>query len=192
MVSFSQAASKNQGKFTTSKIQWLFVGALLIVIVFFDLMVQAPLAGLIFSFLALLWLVAMLMAALIMRKKILTILLKNKGIIILLMSYFLSVACGLLISHLVMHQAQALRSKIHAADSYAGLKSTAIQQGIYYNFCASRMTGQCGFGGYRINLIALEKNNGNDNAVLVVDQFFTERVSISISTGEVLQKRSFD
>lgn len=174
----------------SSKLAWLSAALLVLFAVGCDLLLQAPLAGLIASVLALLWTAAALVTGLVKRQGISLTLSKHKVSAILIGTYFASVACGLLVSRLVLNEAQALRLEIqHRAKS----GENNDKQEVYASFCAARLNGRCGWMNYRIIYSPETMPTGaKEPGTLVVFQFFTERVSIAMDTGEIVERRSVD
>ena len=183
-------AAERQG----SKVLPYLAALLVLVAARFDLLLQAPLAGLAVSMLALLWAVVTLVVGVVKQQSTLATLARHKAAVLLVGTYFASVGCGELISHLVLNEAQALR--IHLLQSGKAEKAVAsnqAQQAAYASFCASRFNGRCGWLNYHIYFYPESMPSGaTQPGTLVAHQFFTERVSIALVTGEVLERRSVD
>ena len=173
----------------------LFLGALVVLAaVGYDLLLQAPLAGLAVSVLALLWTVVALVVGLVKRQGSLATLAMHKASALLVGTYFVSVGSGLLISQLVMNEAKVLRQHLlQSMTDSGGAASSHGQQAAYASFCASRINRRCGWMNYRIDFSPDSMPSGAAQpGTLVAHQFFTERVSIALGTGEVLERRSVD
>ncbi|WP_156371920.1 hypothetical protein [Acidovorax sp. Leaf78] len=173
---------------------WLPAGCLLAAAVWVDLILQAPLAGLAVSFLALLWTAAAVVSGLLKRHSVFATLRSHQVSVSLIGTYFASVACGLIVSHLVFSQAQGLREQIRQSRKSGTDVDTAALQNVYDSFCTSRWNGRCGWMNYRIlyNTDGASDQRPGASGVLVVFQFFTERVAISVETGQVVERRSVD
>jgi hypothetical protein len=184
------AVTRDEKGHRGSKVVWLLAVLLVLFAVGFDLLLQAPLAGLVVSVLALPWTAMALVTGLVKRQGISPTLRKHTVSAILIGTYFASVACGLLISRLVLNEAQALRLDIqHRAKS----GENNDKQEVYAAFCAARLNGRCGWMNYRIIYSPETMPTGaNAPGTLVVFQFFTERASIAIETGAVVERRSVD
>lgn len=155
----------------------------------FDLVLQAPLAGLSVTVLALMWLVLALAKSLVNRKSATTRLSKLVVPAVLFATYFASVGCGLLVSHLVYNEAQGLR--LHLLQS--GAITESARQSAYASFCTSRANGRCGWLNYRIDYFPdSHPQDAVEPGTVVVHQFFSERVSIAIGSGETLERRVVD
>jgi len=176
------------------RVFWLLAGCLLAVAVWFDLILQAPLAGLAVSLLALLWTAAAVVSGLLKRQRFFATLRRHKVSASLIGTYFASVACGLIVSQLVFSQAQGLREQIRQSGKSGTALDTAAPQNVYDSFCASRWNGRCGWMNYRIlyNTDGALDQGPRASGVLVVFQFFTERVTLSVETGQVVERRSVD
>lgn len=173
-----------------SKVVWLLATLLVLFAVGSDLLSQAPLAGLVISGLALLWIAVSIAIGLVKRRSISVTWRKHKVSAILIGTYFVSVACGLLVSRSVLNEAQALRVEI---QQRAKLGEKNDKQEAYASFCAARLNGRCGWMNYRIIYSPdTMPTDANVLGTLVVFQFFTERVSISIETGAIVGRRSVD
>ena len=183
-------AARNDKSHRGSKLVWLLAALLVLFAVGFDLLLQAPLAGLVVSVLALLWTAVALVTAVIKRQGISPALSRHKVSAILVGTYFASVACGLFVSRLVLNEAQALRLEIqHRAKS----GENSNKQEVYASFCAARLNGRCGWMNYRIVYSPDAMPTGaNVPGTLVVFQFFTERLSIAMDTGTIVERRSVD
>jgi hypothetical protein len=190
-VPINQAAEKLRGP---SGLTVLVLTGSIVIACLLDLIAQAPLAALAVSTLALVWTFAALVVGLVKRQGTLATLAKHKASALLVGAYFFSVGCGLLVSHLVLNEAQVLR--LHLLQSMTdsgGVASSHGQQAAYASFCASRINGRCGWMNYRINYFPDAMPPGaKAPGTLVAHQFFTERVSIALETGEVLERRSVD
>jgi hypothetical protein len=159
----------------------------------FDLLVQAPVTGLTVSILALLWTGVALVVGLVKRRGAVATLAQHKASVLLVGTYFASVGCGLLVSQLVLNEAQVLRLHLLQNSTENGGASSQGQQAAYASFCASRINGRCGWLNYRINYSPDSMPSGaTEPGTLVAYQFFNERVSIALGTGEVLERRSVD
>ena len=189
-VALAAADARDEKGHRGSKVVWLLAALLVLFAVGSDLLLQAPLAGLVVSVLALLWTTVALVNGLVKRQGISRALSKHKVSAILIGTYFASVACGLLISRSVMNEAQALRVEI---QQRAKSGENNDKQEAYASFCAARLNGRCGWMNYRIVYSPDAMPTGaNLPGTLVVFQFFTERVSIAIETGAVMERRSVD
>ncbi|MBU1504527.1 MAG: hypothetical protein KJ999_03020 [Gammaproteobacteria bacterium] len=189
-VASTAADAREQKGHRGSKVVWLLAALLALFAVGSDLLLQAPLAGLVVSVLALLWTVVAVVTGLVKRQGISPTFSKHKVSAILIGTYFASVACGLLISRSVMNEAQALRVEI---QQRARSGENNDKQEAYASFCAARLNGHCGWMNYRIVYSPDAMPTGaNLPGTLVVFQFFTERVSIAIETGAVVERRSVD
>ncbi|MFN3437121.1 MAG: hypothetical protein ACK41V_05465 [Acidovorax sp.] len=189
-VALAAAEAREEKGHRGSKVMWLLAALLVLFAVGSDLLLQAPLAGLVVSVLALLWTAVALVTSLVKRRGISPILSKHKVSAILIGTYFASVACGLLISRSVMNEAQALRVEIQQRAKPGDDKD---KQEAYASFCAARLNGRCGWMNYRIIYSPDAMPAGaNVPGTLAVFQFFTERVSIAIETGAVVDRRSVD
>jgi hypothetical protein len=188
------AAKKQLAGGRRSTVSLFLAALLLLAAVGYDLLLQAPLAGLAVSVLALMWTVVALMVNLVKRQGSLATLAKHKASALLVGTYFASVGCGLLVSNLVMNETQVLRQ--HLLQSKQENESSTTphgQQAAYATFCASRINGRCGWLNYRIYYSPDSMLPGaTAPGTLVAHQFFTERVSIAIGKGDVLERRSVD
>ncbi|MFN7856057.1 MAG: hypothetical protein ACK5OA_05680 [Acidovorax sp.] len=172
----------------------LFISVLLLLAaVLFDLLLQAPLAGLTVSAVALLWTVAALLVGVVKRQGIFVTLAKHKASALLVGTYFASLGSGLLVSRLVLNEAQVLRVHLLQSKAEGNDNKPLDQQAAYASFCASRINKRCGWLNYRIYFSPDSMPPGaNLPGTLVANQFFTERVSIALESGEVLERRSVD
>jgi hypothetical protein len=172
----------------------LFLSALLLLAaVGFDLLLQAPLTGLTVSVVALLWTVAVLLVGLVKRQGIFITLAKHKAAALLVGTYFASLGSGLLVSQLVLNEAQALRVHLLQSKTEGNDAKRLDQQAAYASFCASRINKRCGWLSYQIYFSPDSVPEGATlPGTLVAHQFFTERVSIALESGEVLERRSVD
>ncbi|MCO5358623.1 hypothetical protein [Acidovorax kalamii] len=189
-VVVAAAVARDENGHRGSKVVWLLAALLVLFAVGFDLLLQAPLAGLVVSVLALLWTAVALVTGLVKRQGISPALRRHKVSAILVGTYFASVACGLLVSRLVLNEAQALRLEIQQRAQSGEYND---KQQTYASFCAARLNGRCGWMNYRIVYSPDAMPTGaNVPGTLVVFQFFTERASIAIETGAVVEWRSVD
>ena len=189
-VALAAAYAREEKGHRDSNVVWLLAVLLVLFAVGADLLLQAPLAGLVVSVLALLWTAVVLVTGLVKRQGISRALSKHKVSAILIGTYFASVACGLLVSRSVMNEAQALRVEI---QQRAKSGENNDKQEAYASFCAARLNGRCGWMNYRIVYSPDAVPAGaNVPGTLVVFQFFTERASIAIETGAVVERRSVD
>lgn len=189
-VALAAADAREEKGHRGSKVVWLLAALLVLFAVGSDLLLQAPLAGLVVSVLVLVWTAVALVIGLVKHQSISRTLSKHKVSAILIGTYFASVACGLLVSRLVMNEAQALRVEI---QQRAKSGENNDKQEAYASFCAARLNGRCGWMNYRIIYLPDATPAGaNVPGTLVVFQFFTERVSIGMETGAIVERRSVD
>lgn len=189
-VAFAAADAREEKGHQGSRVVWVLAALLVLFAVGSDLLLQAPLAGLVVSVLALLWTAVALVIGLVKRQGISPTLSKHKVSAILIGTYFASVACGLLVSRLVLNEAQVLRVEIQQRENSGDSND---KQEAYASFCAAHLNGRCGWMNYRIVYSPDAMPTGaNEPRTLVVFQFFTERVSIAIETGAVMERRSVD
>ena len=192
-VPINPAAEKSRGPFCLTMLA--LTGSIVIAVIacLLDLIAQAPLAGLAVSILALLWTVVALVVGLVKRQGTLATLAKHKASALLVGTYFVSVGCGLFISQLVLSEVKVLRLHLLKSTTESGGTAPQGQQAAYASFCASRINGRCGWMNYRIDFSPDSMPPGaKAPGTLVTHQFFTERVSIALETGEVLERRSVD